>query len=223
MDSVSAKEAKLDSVSREVFIKEHIPFVIYTVSSVTGRYISTENDMEYSVGLEALDNAIDAYDGTTSKFETFATTVIKNRVIDFLRKENRKGYQLSESDVMEAIIDESDSVDMRMEIAEFSEHLKAFGLTFDDLVDVSPKHVDSRKRAIRLGVGISEEENLMTYIYKELKLPVSNIVKLFKESRRFVYLNNKYILSIAIIFDKDYSIIKEWIGDVIRGDEYESK
>ncbi len=223
MDSISAKEAKMDSLSREIFIKEHIPFVIYTVSSVTGRYISTENDLEYSVGLEALDNAIDAYDGSSSKFETFATTVIKNRVIDFLRKENRKGYQLSESDVMDAIMDDSESIDMRMEIAEFTEHLKAFELTFDDLADISPKHEDSRKRAIRLGMRISENETFMAYIYKELKLPVSKIVKVLKESRRFIYLHNKYIIAIAVIFDKDYSIIKEWISDVIRGDEYESQ
>ena len=45
----------------EEFIEEHIPFIISCISKFTGRYVSIENDDEYSIGMIAFVEAIEKY------------------------------------------------------------------------------------------------------------------------------------------------------------------
>lgn len=217
-NGIAVSDAKKDTRLRELFIKEHIAFVVHIASNVTGRYVSTINDLEFSIGLEALNDAIDSFEVDHGKFETYAGTVIRNRIIDYLRKENRETYVLLEDDVYQNIEDTQSSVDAKIEISELSRELGLFGIEFDNLVDMSPKHVDTRERAIRLGMNLSTSEEIMSTIFKTLKLPVSLIVKRFKESRRFIYLHQKYILTVAIIFSKEDGIVKEWIKNVMGGE-----
>lgn len=211
-------DAKTDPKLREAFLKEHMAFVVHIASGVTGRYVSTVNDFEFSIGLEALNDAIDSYDNKHGKFETYAGTIVKNRIIDYLRKENRENYILLEEDVYRNIEDNQNALDMKIELAELTRQLRTFGIDFDDLVDISPKHIDTRRRAIQLGMHISASKEIMATIYKTLKLPVTMIVKSLKESRRFIYLHQKYILAVAIIFDMEDGSVKDWIKNVMGGE-----
>lgn len=85
MQETTVFEARKTNQKREIFIAEHIPFIVYTTSNILGRYLSVENDEEYSVALEAFNSAIDTYNENQSKFETYATTVIRNKLIDYHR------------------------------------------------------------------------------------------------------------------------------------------
>ena len=112
MNNPTVFDAQEDLQQRELFIKTHIPFIIYTTSSVIGRYISVENDEAYSVALEGFNQAIDTYKPEVSKFETYATTVIKNKIIDFLRHEKKHMYHdvLDEQIASQLVMPEPDSV-----------------------------------------------------------------------------------------------------------------
>ncbi|GAB6107093.1 sigma factor [Fusibacter bizertensis] len=211
MQETTVFEAKNTNQKREIFIAEHIPFIVYTTSNILGRYLSVENDEEYSVALEAFNSAIDTYDANQSKFETYATTVIRNKLIDYHRTQ-KKHY--GQEALNEDLIAPSTDDDLRMEIAELSETLKMFGMSFDDLVDASPSHKDSREKAIDVGVQASKIKTVITLLYMTLKLPVKEILQNVKTSRRFVYLHRQFILVIIVIFNENLSMLKEWILDV---------
>ena len=213
MQLTTVIEAKSSTEKREIFIAEHIPFIVYTTSNILGRYLSVENDEEYSVALEAFNSAIDSYDADQSKFETYATTVIRNKLIDYHRSQKKHyGQETLNEDLVAPTNDE----DLRLEIEDLSAKLKVFGMTFDDLVEASPSHKDSRIKAVEVGVQASEEKNVITLLYSTLKLPVKEILKNIKISRRFVYLHRQFILVIIVIFKENFSSLKEWILDTIR-------
>ncbi len=216
MDTVTIFDAKTDSLLRDSFIKEHIPFIIYTTSSAIGRYISIENDEEFSIALEAFNAAIDTYKPDQSKFETYATTVIKNKLIDYHRGQKKHyGHEALDEDLAAPMKDD----DLRLEIVELSHQLKKFDLTFDDLVEISPRHYDTRVRAINVGIEVSKVKRIMEEIYRTFKLPVGEILKVVKSTRRFVYLHRQYILTVAIIFNEELSSLQSWILETLKGDE----
>ncbi|MDH8677937.1 sigma-70 family RNA polymerase sigma factor [Fusibacter bizertensis] len=214
MQDTTIIEAKTITEKREQFIAEHIPFVVYTTSKILGRYLSVENDEEYSVALEAFNSAIDTYEAGQSKFETYATTVIRNKLIDYHRSQKKHyGQEALNEDL---IARPSSDEELRMEIEDLSLKLKPFGMTFDDLVEASPTHKDSRRKAIDIGVKASTITSVITLLYTTLKLPVQEILKFIKTTRRFLYLHRHFILVIIVIFKEDLVSLKEWILETKR-------
>ena len=53
-------------------IEKHMPFIIKSISDVTGRYVSCENDEELSVGMMGFHEAIERYDNEKGHFLSFA-------------------------------------------------------------------------------------------------------------------------------------------------------
>jgi len=67
-----------DKLLREEFINSYTPYIIRTVSNLTGKYVDVENSDEFSVGLAAFNEAIDSFDeGKNMFFFKFSTLVIK--------------------------------------------------------------------------------------------------------------------------------------------------
>ncbi|MBM6839190.1 RNA polymerase subunit sigma, partial [Clostridium saudiense] len=157
--------------------------IVKTVSSITGRYVSIENDDELSIALIAFKEAIDKYEESRGSFSSFAKLVISSRVKNYLIKENRnnkvesiealkeKGIDISE--VAEAVVEESD--ELSNEIGKLKGEIEAFGFTFEDLVDEAPKHEDTRKNAIELSEKVSKEKTLTDFMYEKRRLPIKKI------------------------------------------------
>lgn len=218
MDNITIQQAQTSREARELFIKAHFPFIIYTVSSVTGRYVVVENDESFSIALEAFNGAIDTYSEGVSKFETYATTVIKNKLIDFYRQQKKHyGHEPLEETIPAPERDD----DLRIEIADLSSKLSKFGLSFDDLVEVSPTHQDTREKAITVGIKASKIEWIVKRMHEILKLPVVEVVKAGETTRRFVYSHKDYILTVILVFSEDLTRMQQFILDSIKGDSHE--
>ena len=74
---------------KNAFIKQHIPFIIKTVSQITGQYVTLNQD-EMSIALLAFNEAIDKYEEERGEFLPFAKVVIRSRVLNYLEKEQKK-------------------------------------------------------------------------------------------------------------------------------------
>ena len=103
-----------------------------------------------------------------------------------------------------------------------SSWVKAFGMSFSDLIRLSPKHQDTRKNAIRVGVTSSKHKNIVEALYQSRKLPVALILKVVETTRRFVYAHNGYITSVMVIFTEELNSLQTWILDTIKDDEHGS-
>ena len=205
--------------SIDKLIQDYMAFIVKTVSSITGRYESVENDDELSIALIAFKEAIDKYEESRGSFSAFAKLVISSRVKNYLIKENKnnkvesiealkeKGIDISE--VAETVVEESD--ELSNEIGKLKEEIEAFGFTFEDLVDEAPKHEDTRRNAIELSEKVSKEKSLTSFMYEKRRLPIKQISVKFSVTEKVIKRSKKFIISVVIIIDNNFRNLRLWI------------
>lgn len=120
------------SCTRTNLVKQHMAFLIRTVSSVTGRYVSVENDEEFSIALLAFTEAVKRYDKEKGTFLTFAKLVIESRLKTYLSGKKKEGTEVSLEAMQEEGMDfaeekkEEDHQSLHEEIIQYREELLFF-------------------------------------------------------------------------------------------------
>ncbi len=195
-------------------IENYKPFIICTVSDLKNEYIQVENDEEYSIGLLAFAEAIDRYDISKGSFLSFASLVISSRVKSFLDRKNKYVHQ-SLDELGYTVLDKTSAEELalREEILAFEQELSKFNIDFEDLIEVSPKHRDTRATAIDIGVKTSGEEDLVNHLYQKKRLPVTKIAQRFLVSIKIVKRSKMFITSVVVAIVNGYSVIVSWIKD----------
>lgn len=199
-------------------IESHMPFIIKSISDVTGRYVSCENDEEISIGLLGFHEAIERYDNEKGHFLSFAKLVIGSRIKNYLKGENR--HQHSSLDELvdkgidfkdEYLESKEDNGILVEEINKLKEEISSFGFSLEDLVNEAPKQQATRKNAISLSEKISEDEEFTSFMYLKKRLPIKRIVLKFSVTEKVIKRSKKFIISVVIIIDKNFSALKNWI------------
>lgn len=222
-----------DSDLREELIESYKPFIAKTVSSVCKRYIH-ESDDEFSIGLIAFNEAIQKYSSDKgSSLLSFAEVLIKRRVIDYIRQQSRNqsvsltsAVDITDEDERQtAIEDELSLVDFRKkteqeqrreEIIQFQRILQEFDLSFEDLLEQSPKHSDARKNAMLVAKIIVENEEMKNLLIEKKRLPIKQLEEAVTVSRKTIERNRRYIIAIALIMIGDYLYLKDYIKGVLE-------
>lgn len=210
-----------DIEEREKLIQDYIPFIIKTISKATNKYVESENSEEYSIGLEAFNEAINKYSESKGNFISFAELVIKSRIYDYLRKvkKHSKSIPMSqfEEEEQEKIYNSykeegfTDSMILKDEIKEFESKLKEFDITFEDLVKDSPKHNDTRKNAIRIAKYIVDNKELKDELIRKKTLPSSKLVASLNTTAKILKGSRKFIIAAVLVLDGDLDILKRYI------------
>ena len=79
-------EATNDKKLKNDLIGEYQNFILAAASKVLKRSVTTSDD-EYIIAMVAFGDAIDGYNENKGNFLSFAKTVIRNRIIDSIRRE----------------------------------------------------------------------------------------------------------------------------------------
>lgn len=191
-------------------IEDYQPFVLNVITALKKSYVDVDNDDEFSIGLMAFYEALEKYNEARGDFLSFARLVIQSRIKDYWSHQKHEyTTNLLENTVIEENFDEK--LLLRKEIEDFEKVLNSFGLSFEQLVDRSPKHIDTQKRAKKIGVQAAAEEDLMTHLYTKKRLPVTQISRRFKVSLVIVKRSKITITSVMIIVKEKFSRIMEWI------------
>lgn len=204
-------------------IEEYIPFIKKVLSNELGEYIEVENNDAFSVGLIAFNEAIEKYDGKRGNFLTFASMVIKSRLIDHYRSEARKpkevyiselkcddeNYSYNENII--AIDSFEKRVEIRCDIALLVKEMKGYGVSLDELIKESPKHNDTRIVAISIGKYIFEKDYLKEKFLKTKNLPISDLIEELCVSKKVIQRSRKFIIAIVLILNSDLDTLKEYI------------
>jgi RNA polymerase sigma factor len=222
-----------DAVLREDLIESYKPFIAKTVSAVCKRYIH-ESDDEFSIGLIAFNEAIQKYSSEKgNSLLSFAEVMIKRRVIDYIRQQSRNqslsftvSGDPSEEEQQRSTIEDELSLDefrkkteqelRRDEIIQFQVILKEFDLSFQDLLEQSPKHADARKNAMLVAKAMVENEELKNLLLDKKRLPIKQLEEMVNVSRKTIERNRKYIIAIALILIGDYIYLKDYIKGVLE-------
>ncbi|MFC5449643.1 RNA polymerase sigma factor SigI [Paenibacillus aestuarii] len=221
---------------RNQFIADYQPYVAKVTSRFCKRYIDPARDDEFSIALGAFNEALNQYSKAMGRsFLGFAETVIRRRLIDFLRKEQRFKGQIPYSSfdqeddednfmnpievhqAIEAYEKQRGLEERRSEIMDFNRCLKDFDIQFNDLTDAAPKHDDSRQMLFGIGRTLSQDAELMRTLLTKRQLPIKELLEQVQVSRKTLERNRKYLIAIALIFNGPYPYLRDYLH--IRDDE----
>lgn len=210
---------KIEKENLEELIKEHMPFLIRRVSAFTGRYVSIENDDEFSVALSAFAEAVEKYEPERGAFLGFAGLVIDSRLKTYIRKE--KGHlqtisleEMQESGQEPSWGDPAENNGLREEILQYREELLLFGLTLEHLADAAPRHKDTRITAMDVAKAASKDRNTVETTYRKRKLPVREVARIARVTEKIVKGSKVFILATMIIFVRQFPGLLDWIQGV---------
>lgn len=218
-----------DGQAREEILRDFIPFVLRAASRVAGRYLRLGEDDEASVGLAALNEAIDGFDPEKgASFPAFAATVIRRRVIDHYRREKRQTVRLfgpQEGDggedaesraegrvAMERFALEGEAFERRDEIERYQRALADFGITWRDLVASSPRHDDARRRAQGIARRVAQDAGLLATLMQRRELPLKALEGTAGASRKTLERQRRYIIAVALVIAGDYPHLAGYIS-----------
>lgn len=200
------------------FIQDYMPFIIKTVSKYTERYVDVNNSDELSIGMSAFCEAINRYEGNKGSFLNFAEIVIRSRLLDFLRKENKQGILLSIEEIDEPSY--SENINLKMEIKEevkqFADAIKNYNITFSKLEATKPKHADTRKKAIEIAHKVIQNDILMSEIKKRKRLPYKSVALYCNTTEKVVKKSEKYIIACIIILASEWEHMKAFVKGCIE-------
>jgi RNA polymerase sigma factor len=195
----------------EQLVRDYTPFIVSCVSNRLGRYVAYENDAGYSVALSAFQKSVEKYDLNKGSFINFAKLLIDRDLINHIKALD----PIHESIDMLTFADYSkqseEELALKEEIESFEKELLHFGLNFDDLVENSPKHADTRATARDIAIKTYQERNFVEHLFKKKRLPVSKMCLKFRITKKTIYGSYDYIIAIVIIFEKKFEHIKNWI------------
>ncbi|MFC4024566.1 RNA polymerase sigma factor SigI [Oceanobacillus longus] len=211
-------------------LRTYQPFIAKSVSEVCKRYIDPKRDDEFSIGLSAFNEAIFSYSPDRgSSFLSFAKLVIKRKVIDYIRYNQKRLNPLSLDEsfdaeqmenpmellaVKEKYNQEQDTIHRREEIMDFKEKLQEYRLTLVDLTEASPKHRDARDSAVKTARILFNDAELREFVQIKKKLPIKKLVKKVDVSKKTLERNRKFILAIFIVLSEDYIYLKDYLKGV---------
>ena len=224
-----------DHTLKEKLISDYRPFILQSVSKVTGKYADPVNSEESSVGLMPFDEAINCYDESQSRnFLNFSDEVIRRRVIDFLRKssksqveypftyfENEENNNFEEKHLKVDYGTPTDNVEVEEEIISFKRDLMRFNISLYSLASSAPKHKDSKQLCIKLARIVADNQALYDRFMRTGNIPITELTKITNVYHGTVERNRKFIIAMILILKSNLNILQSYIRDVEGGGRYE--
>lgn len=215
----------IDEINR--LIEEYKPFIASVVEKHIGRFVEYGIDDELSIALMAFHEAIEKYDISRGNFLAFARMIIKHRLVDFYRKEQKSapvvymespeneedgGYRDPTAEKSAEKFDESQISELRrLEIMEIKKELSRWGITFADVARCSPKQESTKKAYLKAAEFAASTPEVLKIIKTKRYLPVDKIVSATKIPRKTVERGRNYIIATVLILSGDYQYIKEYV------------
>lgn len=220
-----------NSQARDSFLEEYRPFVAKVASSLCKRFLDWGRDDELSIGLIALNSALDRYKPEKGvPFLPFARLVIESHLKDYFKKESRHQHAslymapsddedelFSPAEIEQAWVNYQNLTiedERQQEIVALDLLLRDYGIQFDDLVEVSPKHRDTRQTMFRAAHHLAGEQPLMDYLKSKKMLPTKELALNTGISRKTLEKGRKYIIALALIlhYREEFIYLRSYIS-----------
>lgn len=220
----SWEKIMLDPQTREDFLQESQPFIRHVSIQTCHRTLEWGRDEELSEALIAFNEAINHFEEERGvPFLAYARLLIKRRLIDYYRKQRlRETLPMDQDDVGQAVeihvgINEfrerQQNQERAAEIREFSKALQKFGLSFQVLVEVCPKHRDTRETLLRVAYTLAMSSELWAQVERTGKLPMQALTLKTQVHPKVLERGRRYILAVALLIanQNDYIYLREYV------------
>jgi len=172
--------------------------------------------------------AIGKYDPGKGHFLPFANVIVRERLIDYNRKELRRSVPTvpleeddndgsAQSDVMSELSFRAYEANRRQEvlvdeIEQFKAELDTWGLTFSALVEQSPKHDKLREEYKLIISGILRAPDIIQTIQIKRYFPIKAIGEVTGTNKKKLERARNFILASLIIKLGDYDLLSDYVA-----------
>lgn len=224
-------QAKGSDRATNALIEDYMPYIKAETSRALGGAPAGQHEDEVSIAMFAFYEAVQTYDEKRGAFLQYASTLIRNKIIDYLRKQARhrgvesldaKQERQGESRIMPLGAEEADQHTRQLreatreEIEELGLQLNGFGLSFSDVAENCPRQERSFlqvKQAVRYA---KEHPALLEETKRSGRLPVAKISEGAKVSRKLIERHRKYLMALMLIYSNGYELIRGHLSRVFE-------
>ncbi len=215
--------AQTDSLSADTLIDQYMPFIRSEAAKMPASLPSHEED-ELSIAMFAFYEAIMAYQPGRGAFLKLAARAIRNRIIDYRRRQQRHAGHLSLdmpedhedsrslgdqiADSRADLQSRQDRADAQQEIGLFVLQLSEFGLSLTDIAENCPKQNRTMLACMQALDYARMHPELLEQLVQTKKLPISQLVLGAKVDKKTLERHRKYIVAVLLAYTNGFEIIR---------------
>ncbi len=226
--------SKMDAQAADALVREYFPYIQSETARFLKRMPIAGQDDELNVAMFAFHEAAMAYVQKKGSFLKFAAVVIRNRLIDYRRKEKRHTGMISldqrmgdegkSRTLLEKIDAGHDEIAHRHarnaakeEILEFSRQLSQYGLRLTDVADNCPKQARTMKACHQVLAYARKERILLDQFVASGKLPLSALAEGAGVEKKTLERHRKYLVALLLAYTNGYEIIRGHLSQITSG------
>ncbi len=233
MDTMSraALRAQQEDAALEELIRTQEPFILRCACAAARRPV-TRSDDEWSVALAAFLEAVRAYRPERGDFPPFAQLVIRRRLADHFRQQQRFDAELPASpDIFESgPLEESPQPALQaavisrltaeqedglaLEIDALSRELEPLGISFLSLASCSPKASKTRAACAKAVAFLVRNPVLLSGMRGSGQLPMKEIEQHTGVPRKILDRHRRYLIAAAVILSGEYPGLAAYLGPI---------
>ncbi|HIW15567.1 MAG: sigma-70 family RNA polymerase sigma factor [Acutalibacteraceae bacterium] len=225
-------KAKINVEQADYLINDYLPFIRAETAKFLKRPPIEGHDDELSIAMIAFHEAIGGYTQTRGTFLKYAAMLIRSRLIDYHRREQRHRHVLSldmptgedDAPLIHSLPDATDHIETvtqeatRAEIEELIRHLKEFGITLSDVADNCPKQQRTLSACRKAFYYAQSHGELLTELLKTKRLPLAALAAGSGVERKTLERHRTYMIALLLIGTNRYEIMRGHIKYVMKGE-----
>ena len=224
--------AKEDVRAADQLINAYLPFIRTETAKFLKRPPAAEHDDELSIAMIAFHEAISGYHRTRGSFLKYAALLIRSRLIDYSRSEQRHARALSldapageeEKPLGETLTVKKDPYEeaalrdaTRAEIRELTRQLLDFGVSLSDVADNCPKQQRTLNACRKALAYAQSHPALIDELLQSKRLPIGRLTAASGVERKTLERRRKYLVALLLIHTNGYEIIRGHLKQVMKG------
>ena len=224
--------AKEDMEAADRLIGSYMPFIKSETAKFLKRPPMEGHDDELSIAMFAFHEAVRGYSRSRGAFLKYAAMIMKSRLIDYRRKEQRHGNVISldapagedDAPLSDTIADETDHNEAyvvreatRAEIEELTRQMREFGVSLSDVADNCPKQQRTLEACRKALWHAKEHPELLDELLKTRRLPIARLSEGSGTERKTLERHRKYMVALLLIYTNGYEIIRGHLTQVMKG------
>ena len=223
--------AKQDDQAADRLIGTYLPFIKAETAKFLKRPPIDGHDDELSIAMIAFHEAIGGYSRTRGAFLKYAAMLIRSRLIDYSRREQRHSRVISldapageTATLGETLANEKEPHEetvtrdaTRAEIEELTKQMQKFGVTLSDIADNCPKQQRTLSACRKALQFARENPELLESLLQTKKLPIGQLTTGSGVERKTLERHRKYMVALLLIYTNGYEIIRGHLKQVMKG------
>ena len=232
--AVRVRAAKRDPRAADELVRSYLPFIKAETAKFMGRPPREGRDDELGIAMFAFHEAVMSYDRSRGAFLPLAALSIKNRLIDFRRRERRHAEVLSLDERRSTADDEDDRplvetlaaekgelaerearLASRAEIAEFAAQLKEFGITLFDVTESCPRQQRTLEACGRALAHARASPSLLERLLATKELPISDLARGSGVEKKTLERHRTYLVALLLAYTNGFEIIRGHLCKIV--------